>query len=116
MSDTGNVNGSVNNAALLTEIGHVRTEVREVRREIREAVRDKNHEFEKTCKAYRAGVDLQVQDHEERLHIIERRWLPVLTSIRAKLIFFPAAVLFILASLSHLWSLLQWCTVKAGGG
>lgn len=105
MKDT-NPNGSVNNAVLLNEIQHVRTEVTDINTRL--------GRIEGTCKTHCAGVNGKVEDLDERLQIIERRWLPVLTSIRAKLIFIPTAFLFVLASLSHIIRIAVWVMTQIG--
>lgn len=100
------VNGSVDNAALLNEIQHVRTEVTDINTRL--------GRIEGTCKTHCAGVNGKVRDIDDRLKLIERRWLPVLTSIRAKLIFIPTAFLFVLASISYVIKIAAWVVAQIG--
>jgi hypothetical protein len=115
MSDM-NSNGSVNNRALLDEIRSVRTGVDDLRDRLGR-MEGSFATFADNCSGHRAGVDRDLRALEERRDVklledrmteIERRWLPVLTSLRAKLIFIPSVVLFVLAAGVHLWRVLGW--------
>jgi len=104
-------NGSVNNAVLLTEIRDVRDKVMETNTSIAR-MEGADKEFKKAYSVRCAGVDRTHVDLDERVKLIERRWLPVLTTLRAKLIFIPTVILFILASLSHIIRIVSWMATK----
>ena len=101
-----NVNGSLNNAELLKAILDIKDGMADLRGDLSKM----NGTFTEKC----AGVEKDVMCLDERLKLIERRWLPVLTSIRAKLIFIPTAILFVLASISYVVKIATWLLVKIG--